>query len=190
MLKVGDYVALKSNLVLGRKYGTVTFGKYHVPYLHTLLRVYKISSTATAYCSHKGYPCDCGTFSESMLNIAKFNAGDTVKIVYSVKEGQDPYIGAVTTVKSVEYKKGVFIYRLNCDCGFYAWDEFTLELCAKEDKDLEDLKPVLENEDRLQEQKTLISIGEGVKGSRVLGRLGKTSVRSRPLRNPQRIRGK
>ena len=189
MLKVGDFVALKSNLVLGKKYGTVTFGKYHVPYLNKLLRVYKISSTATAYCNHNGYPCDCGTFSESMLDIARFNVGDTVKIAYNTKDEQKPYLGVVTTVKSVEYKKGIFTYRLDCDCGFYTWDEFTLEY-VKEDKDLEDLKPVLENEDRLQEQKTLISIGEGVKGSRVLGRLGKTSVRSRPLRNPQRIRGK
>lgn len=190
MLRVGDYVALKSNLVLGRKYGTVTFGKYHVPYLHKLLRVYKISSAATAYCNYNSYPCDCGTISESMLDIARFNVGDTVKIVYSIKDEQNPYLGVVTTVKSVEYKKGVFIYRLNCDCGFYEWGEHTLDLCVKEDKDLEDLKPVLENEDRLQKQETPIRNGEGVKGSRVLGRLGKTSVRSRPLRNPQRIRGK
>jgi len=187
MLRVGDYVALRPDLILGKKYGTVTFGKYHVPYLRKVLRVYKISSTATAYCNYNGYPCDCGTFSESMLNIARFNVGDTVKIVHNTKDEQYSYVGVVTTVKSVEYKKGIFVYHLDCDCGFFEWEEFTLD---KEDKDLEDLKPVLENEDRLQKQETPIRNGEGVKGSRVLGRLGKTSVRSRPLRNPQRIRGK
>jgi len=190
MLKIGDYVALKPNLVLGKKYGTVTFGKYHVPYLHKLLRVYKVSSTATAYCNHNGYPCDCSTFSESMLDIARFNVDDTVKIVYSINSEQDSYIGAVTTVKSVEYKEGVFIYRLDCDCGFYAWDECTLELCTKVDKDLEDLKPVLENENQLSREDSYISGGERVKGSRVHGWIGKASIRSRPLRNAESVRGK
>ena len=190
MLKIGDYVALKPNLVLGRKYGTVTFGKYHVPYLHKLLRVYKVSSTATAYCNYNGHPCDCGTFSESMLDIAKFNVDDTVKIVYSIKDSQNPYLGVITTVKSVEYKKGIFTYHLNCDCGFYEWDEFTLELCVKEDKDLEDLKPVLENENQLQREDSNLRSGERVQGSRVHGRKSQASIRSRPLGDASRIRGK
>ena len=190
MLKVGNFVALKSNLVLGKKYGTVTFGKYHVQYLHKLLRVYNISSTGTAYCCYNGDPCDCGTISESMLDVAKFSVGDTVKIVYSAKEGQDPYIGAVTTIKSVEYKEGVFTYHLDCDREFYAWDELTLKLCSKEDKDLENLKPVLENENQLQREDSNLRSGESVQGSRVHGRKNQASIRSRPLRDPSRIRGK
>ena len=200
MLEVGDYVGLKPKLTLGRKYGTVTFGKYHVPYLHKLLRVYNISSTGTAYCNYNGYPCECGTFSEPMLNIAKFRIGDIVKIADAlVTDKQQPYVGKVSVIKSIEYKDDSFVYHIVDDCGFFDWPENTLIFLRRSvisdekneiDKKLEDLKPVLENEDRLQKQETPIRNGEGVKGSRVLGRLGKTSVRSRPLRNPQRIRGK
>ena len=189
MLKVGDYVALKSDLVLGRKYGTVTFGKYHVPYLHKLLRVYKVSSTATVYCNYGDFPCDCGTFSEPMLSKANFNVGDTVKVAYSTKDSQQSYLGVVTTVKSVEYKRGAFIYHLNCDCGFYEWDESTLEY-VKEDKDLIDLEPILKNENQLQGKDPNLRSGERVKGSRVHGRKSQASIRSRPLRDPSRIRGK
>ena len=200
MLEVGDYVGLKPKLTLGRKYGTVTFGKYHVPYLHKLLRVYNISSTGTAYCNYNGYPCECGTFSEPMLNIAKFRIGDIVKIADAlVTDKQQPYVGKVSVIKSIEYKDDSFVYHIIDDCGFFDWPENTLVFLRRSvisdeknevDNQLEDLKPVLENEDRLQKQETPIRNGEGVKGSRVLGRLGKTSVRSRPLRNPQRIRGK
>ena len=200
MLRVGDYVGLKPKLTLGRKYGTVTFGKYHVPYLHKLLRVYNISSTGTAYCNYNGYPCECGTFSEFMLNVAKFRIGDIVKVADAfVTDKQQPYVGKVSAIKSIEYKDDSFVYHIIDDCGFFDWPENTLIFLRRSvisdeknevDEKLEDLKPVLENEDRLQEQKTVVSVGEGVKGGRVLGRLGKTSVRSRPLRNPQRIRGK
>ena len=210
MLEVGDYVGLKPSLVLGRKYGTVTFGKYHVPYLRKTLKVYKISSTNTAYCNLNGYPCECGTFSEGMLNIAKFRVGDIVKIADAfVTDKQQPYIGKVSAIKSIDYKEGYFVYHIVDDCGFFDWpentliflrrpvpalekDEFDVHQMIKEtvDEKLEDLKTVLENEDRLQKQKTVVSNGARVKGCRVLGRLGKASVRSRPLRNPQRIRGK
>ena len=200
MLRVGDYVGLKPKLTLGRKYGTVTFGKYHVPYLHKLLRVYNISSTGTAYCNHNGYPCECGTFSEPMLNIAKFRIGDIVKIADAlVTDKQQPYVGKVSVIKSIEYKDDSFVYHIIDDCGFFDWPENTLIFLRRPivsdnknevDEKLEDLKPVLENEDRLQEQKTVVSVGARVKGSRLLGRVGKTTVRSRPLRNPQRIRGK
>lgn len=200
MLEVGDYVGLKPRLTLGRKYGTVTFGKYHVPYLHKLLRIYNISSTGTAYCNYNGYPCECGTFSEPMLNVAKFRIGDIVKIADAfVTDKQQPYVGKVSAIKSIEYKDDYFIYHIVDDCGFFDWPENTLIFLRRPivsdnknevDEKLEDLKLVLENEDRLQEQKTVVSVGARVKGSRLLGRVGKTSVRSRPLRNPQRIRGK
>jgi hypothetical protein len=137
-----------------------------------------------------------------MLNIAKFRIGDIVKIADAfVSDKQQPYVGKVSVIKSIEYKDDSFVYHIVDDCGFFDWPENTLIFLRrsvisdekndqKVDEKLEDLKPVLENEDRLQKQETPIRNGEGVKGSRVLGRLGKTSVRSRPLRNPQRIRGK
>jgi hypothetical protein len=206
MLRVGDYVGLKSNLVLGRKYGTVTFSKYHVPYLRKVLRVYNISSALTAYCNHNGDPCQCGTISEPMLNIAKFRIGDTIRIRSNPSDEQLPYVGKISKIKSIEYRKDCFIYHIVDDCGFFEWPEYTLELLQVE-KDEEDFDVhkmiedtvdevlanhnlISKNENRLQEQKTVVSDGARVKGSRVLGRLGKASVRSRPLGNPQRIRGK
>lgn len=190
MLKVGDHVVLKPSLVLGRKYGTVTFGKYHVPYLHKVLKVYKLSSTNTAYCNCKGYPCECGTFSEPMLNIAKFHIGDLVKIVYTEEPKQSEYVGMVSVIKGIEYNsEDGFIYHIKDDCGFFSWKETDLEICTV-DKDLEDLKPVLENENQLQREDSNLRSGERVQGSRVHGRKSQASIRSRPLRDPSRIRGK
>jgi len=199
MLKVGDYVGLKPKLTLGRKYGTVTFGKYHVPYLHKLLRIYNISSTGTAYCNHNGYPCECGTFSEPMLNIAKFRIGDIVKVGAFVTDKQQPYVGKVSVIKSIEYKDDSFVYHIVDDCGFFDWSEDTLVFLRRPvisdkknevDEKLEDLKPLLEDENQLQGEDSNLRSGEGVQGSRVHGGKGKASIRSRPLRNASRVRGK
>lgn len=189
MLKVGDYVAFKPKLVLGKKYGTVTFGRYHVPYLHKLLRVYKISSANTVYCNSNGYPCDCGTISEPMLNVAKFRIGDIVRIVYALDDKQQPYIGKISTIKSIEYRNEEFIYHITDDCGFFDWGESCLELCTK--PDVKQVSKVLEdNENQLQGEDSYLRSGEGVQGSRVHGGKGKASIRSRPLRNASRVRGK
>ena len=203
MLRVGDHVMLKPGLVLGKKYGTVTFGRYHVPYLHKVLRVYKLSSTNTVYCNCKGYPCECGTFSEPMLDVAKFHIGDLVKIVYTEEPKQSAYIGKVSTIKGIDYKpEEGFVYHIKDDCGFFDWYEKDLESCSngddvhqivKEtvDNGLEDLKNVLENnENQLQRKDSNILSGERVKGSRVHGRLSQASVRSRPLRDAKSVRGK
>jgi len=189
MLKVGDHVVLKPNLVLGRKYGTVTFGKYHVPYLHKVLKVYKLSSTNTAYCNCKGYPCECGTFSEPMLNIAKFHIGDLVKVVCTDEPKQSAYIGKVSIIKDIDYSENGFMYHIKDDCGFFNWKETDLEACT-EDKDLEDLEIVEDNENQLQGKDSNILSGERVQGSRVHGRFSQASIRSRPLRNAKSIRGK
>jgi hypothetical protein len=193
MLKVGDLITLKQGLVLGKAYGTIHFGSYHSQYLGKMLRVTKISKVGTAYCSYKGYPCEFSTLHESMVNVAKFNVDDTVNI-WNLKLETDGYTGSMlqyagrkAVIEKVLVSNYQFYYLLDVDGNEFRWPEKCL---SNTDSLLEDLKPVLENEDRLQKQETLVSIGERVKGSRVLGRLGKTSVRSRPLRNPQRIRGK
>ena len=201
MIKIGDCVVLKPDLVLGRKYGTITFGKYHVPYLHKLLRVYKISSIMTVYCSHNGIPCDCGTFSESMLNIAKFKVGDIVKIIdLFTTDKQKPFVGKEVIIKSVEYKDNCFVYHIVDDCGIFEWPENTLVFIRsvvsynkddqKIDEKLEDLQIVLKNENKLQREDSNLRSGERVQGSRVHGRKSQASIRSRPLRDPSRIRGK
>ena len=199
MLKIGDYVVLKPDLVLGKKYGTVTFGNLHVPYLHKLLRVYKISSTGTAYCNYKGNPCDCGTFSEPMLNIAKFRVGDIVKIIdSSVADKQQPYVGREVIIKSIKYKDNYFVYQIVNDYGVFDWPENKLIFVRsvfsyndqKVDEKLEDLQLVLKNENKLQREDSNLRSGERVQGSRVHGRKSQASIRSRPLRDPSRIRGK
>lgn len=199
MLKIGDYVVLKHNLVLGRKYGTVTFGNFHVPYLHKLLRVYKISSTGTAYCSYNDNPCDCGTISEPMLNIAKFRVGDIVKIIdFSVTDKQQPYVGREVIIKSVKYEDNHFVYHIVNDYGSFEWPENTLKFIRsivsydnqKVDEKLEDLQIVLNDENKLQREDSNLRSGERVQGSRVHGRKSQASIRSRPLRDPSRIRGK
>ena len=199
MLKIGDYVVLKHDLVLGRKYGTVTFGNFHVPYLHKLLRVYKISSTGTVYCNYNGNPCDCGTISEPMLNIAKFRVGDIVKIIdFSVTDKQQPYVGREVIIKSVKYEDNHFVYHIVNDYGSFEWPENTLVFIRsivsydnqKVDEKLEDLQIVLNDENKLQREDSNLRSGERVQGSRVHGRKSQASIRSRPLRDPSRIRGK
>lgn len=199
MLKIGDYVVLKHDLVLGEKYGTVTFGNLHVPYLHKLLRVYKISSIGTAYCNYKGNPCDCGSFSESMLNIAKFRVGDIVKIIdSSIADKQQPYVGKEVIIKSVEYRDNYFVYHIINDYGVFEWPENTLVFLRSVvsydnqeiDEKLEDLQIVLNDENKLQREDSNLRSGERVQGSRVHGRKSQASIRSRPLRDPSRIRGK
>lgn len=199
MLKIGDYVVLKHDLVLGKKYGTVTFGNFHVPYLHKLLRVYKISSTGTAYCNCNGNPCDCGTISEPMLNIAKFRIGDIVKIIdLFITDKQKPFVGKEVTINSIRYKDNYFVYHIVDDCGIFEWPENTLVFLRsvvsynnqKVDEKLEDLQIVLKNENKLQREDSNLRSGERVQGSRVHGRKSQASIRSRPLRDPSRIRGK
>ena len=192
MLKVGDYVTLKKGLVLGKKYGTVTFGLRHSQYNGMLLKIVKISSTGTAYCTHSGYACECGTIHESMLDTAKFKEGDRVHIwnlrltSKSYTVGMIQYADQEATVEKVKMGEDGFVYLLDIDANLNLWPEQAL---SNEDSLLEDLF-TSDNENRLQKQETPIRNGEGVKGSRVLGRLGKTSIRSRPLRNASRIRGK
>lgn len=199
MLKIGDYVVLKPDLVLGKKYGTVTFGILHVPYLHKLLRVYKISSTGTAYCNYNGNPCDCGTISEPMLNIAKFRVGDIVKIIdLFITDKQKPFVGKEVTINSIRYKDNYFVYHIVDDCGIFEWPENTLVFLRsvvsydnqKVDEKLEDLQIVLNDENKLQREDSNLRSGERVQGSRVHGRKSQASIRSRPLRDPSRIRGK
>lgn len=199
MLKIGDYVVLKHDLVLGKKYGTVTFGNFHVPYLHKLLRVYKISSTGTAYCNCNGNPCDCGTISEPMLNIAKFRIGDIVKITdFSVTDKQQSFVGKEVIINSIKYKDNYFVYHIVDDCRSFEWPENTLKFIRsvvsydnqKVDEKLEDLQIVLNDENKLQREDSNLRSGERVQGSRVHGRKSQASIRSRPLRDPSRIRGK
>jgi hypothetical protein len=141
-----------------------------------------------------------------MLNIAKFRIGDTVRIRSNPSDEQLPYVGKISKIKSIEYRKDCFIYHIVDDCGFFEWPEYTLELLQVE-KDEEDFDVhkmiedtvdevlsnhnlISKNENRLQEESPYFRRGERIKGNRVHGWSRKASVRSRPLRDPKGIRGK
>jgi len=193
MLKVGDLITLKQGLVLGKAYGTVHFGRYHSQYLGKMLRVTKLSKVGTAYCSYKGYPCEFGTLHESMVNIAKFNVDDTINI-WGLKLETDGYTGLMlqyagrkAVIEKVFVSNYQFYYLLDVDGNEFRWPEKCL---SNTDSLLEDLKPVLENENQLQGEDSNLRSGEGIQGSRVHGGKGKASIRSRPLRNASRVRGK
>ena len=196
MLKVGDYVALKKNLILGKKYGTVTFGKLHAQYCGRLLQVIKISSTGTAYCNCNGYPTECGTIHEQMLNVAQFKVGDCV-MIWNLKvpcdgysEGMIEYANNPAGITKVMLGSEGFTYSLTLDDGFHNWPEKALCRITEIDLEADKLKDILENENQLSREDSYISSGERVKGSRVHGRVGKASIRSRPLRNAESVRGK
>ena len=193
MLKVGDLITLKQGLVLGKAYGTVHFGRYHSQYLGKMLRITKLSKVGTAYCSYKGYPCEFSTLHESMVNVAKFNVDDTVNI-WGLKLETDGYTGPMlqyagrkAVIEKVFVSNYQFYYLLDVDGNEFRWPEKCL---SNTDSLLEDLKPVLENENRLQEESPYFRRGERIQGNRVHGWSRKASVRSRPLRDPKGIRGK
>ena len=134
-----------------------------------------------------------------MLNIAKFRIGDIVKIIdFLGADKQHPFIGREVIIKSVEYKDNCFVYHIVDDCGIFEWPENTLKFIRsvvsydnqKVDEKLEDLQIVLKNENKLQREDSNLRSGERVQGSRVHGRKSQASIRSRPLRDPSRIRGK
>jgi hypothetical protein len=192
MLNVGDYVTLKKNLILGKKYGTVTFSKIHAQYCGKLLQVIKISLTGTAYCAYKGNPTEFGTVHEQMLDVAQFKVKDCVMTCNlkipckGYSEGMIKYAYCTAEITKVMLGSEGFTYNLTLDNGFYNWPEKTL--CKA--NELDKLKDILENENQLQREDSNICSGEGVKGSRVHGWVGKASIRSRPLRDAKSIRGK
>lgn len=199
MLQVGNNVALKKGLVLGKKYGSITFGRYHSQYYGKLLRVVKISKVGTVYCNYNGCPCEFGTVHESMLDVAKFKVGDIV-VIWNLRvpcdgytESMIQYANTITTITDVRYGSNGFVYTVKADNDFHNWPEKALfKACGTMNFSVENLKEILEDDgkDRLQEQATHISVGERVQGSRVHGRSRKASIRSRPLRNAQSVRGK
>ena len=174
MLHIGDFLLLKSDLKLGWKYGTVTYGPRHVEYLNRILIATKISSTGTAYTSCNGKVTECGTISEEMVNVAKYRPDEKVLT-------KDFSINTITRVRNVGDK---FVYYLTPDDG--QWSEDSLISLGSPDAQIETSR---DYENRLQEQKASVSSRERIKGSGVHGRLRKTSVQGGRIRNPKAIKG-
>ena len=89
-----------------------------------------------------------------------------------------------------EYLQSVLDYMYNTKKDISFWQTQYFITVDTVDEKLEDLQLVLENENKLQREDFNLRSGERVQGSRVHGRKSQASIRSRPLRDPSRIRGK
>lgn len=198
MLKVGQFCKIKNNLQLGKKYGTVTYSKTIEGYLGRLLKIRSISSTGTAYCTIVETGEKVGTFHELMLDFPKFEINETYEITDVYKDSK--------IIKSTKITVGCPYYPSNNIYEFYYHtsdvsgvnfftESFLLKYAAKgyAKKQSEGLQNLLinnTNENRLQEQKSNIPRRVKLSGCRIQGRVYKTSISSRPLRNPKSFRGK
>lgn len=196
MLKVGQFCKIKNNLQLGKKYGTVTYSKMIEGYLGRLLKIRSISSTGTAYCTIVETGEKVGTFHELMLDFPKFEINETYEITDVYKDSK--------IIKSTKITVGCPYYPSNNIYEFYYHTSdvsgvlgagiFTesrlLKSIKKQSEGLQNLLINNTNENRLQEQESNIPRRVKLSGCRIQGRIYKTSISSRPLRNPKSFRGK
>lgn len=204
MLTVGQYCKIKNDLIINKKYGTVTYNDYiHTNYLGKLLKIKRITSNNTVCC----YLCEdsgnitnevVGTFSESMLDFPKFEVGKELLLLKDDNE----------IIRIV--KLDVRCYSTNNKYDFVYWykkvgENINIVDCIYEnilsskavvvtscELSYENLNTtnVNENENRLQEQETNLSGRDRLAGRGIQGRTNKSTISSRPFRNPKSVRGK
>ena len=213
-LKVGQYCKIKNDLIINKKYGTVTYNDYiHTNYLGRLLKIQRVTNNNTACC----YICEdsenitkeiVGTFSESMLDFPKFEIGNELLLLEDKNE-----IIHIT-------KLDVRCYNTNNKYNFIYWykkvgENINIVDCIYEnilsskavvvtsykfsyenlntvgvDENLNTINVNGNDKNRLQEQETNLSGRDRLKGRRIQGRTNKVTISSKPLRNPKSIRGK
>lgn len=202
-LKVGQYCKIKNDLIINKKYGTVTYSSIiHNNYLGKLLQIQRISSAGTAYC----YLCEdsgkitnevVGTFSESMLDFPKFEIGKELLLLKGKNEiihitkldarccGTNKY-DFVYWYKRVGENNNVvdFLYE-----NTLLSKAIVVTPCELSYENLNTIN-VNENENRLQEQETNLSRRDRLTGCGIQGRTNKFTISSRPFRNPKSIKGK
>jgi hypothetical protein len=200
MLKVGQFCKIKNNLQLGKKYGTVTYSKTIEGYLGRLLKIRRISSTGTAYCTIVETGEKVGTFHELMLDFPKFEINETYEITNEFEDDSEIVKLTRITVGCPYYPFNniyEFYYHTSDASGVLGAGIFTesclLKSIKKQSEGLPNLQNLLinnTNENRLQEQENNIPRRVKLSGCRIQGRVNKTSISSRPLRNPKSFRGK
>ena len=212
MFKVGEYIAFKPDLILDKKYGTVTYSKWLDIYREDVLKVTRITTAGTACCvvvatrHTDNLKKEVSTIHESMIVRPKFNIGDSCYIKENfLKElftsggiSQSTFenlIGTKINIIGIRYYSGKgFTYLVNKDIpNILTYKSEVLECnLTNEELDydlLDNLLNVNENENRLQEQEVAYSRGESIEGSGVHGESLQSKISSGCLGDPKGIRG-
>lgn len=205
-LKVGQYCKIKNDLIINKKYGTVTYTNHiHTNYLGKLLKIQRITSNNTACC----YICKdseiisnevVGTFSELMLDIPEFEIGKTYTISDEIGNPRDVTITKIDVNGSYKPDSYQFMYYFGKN-SMYRLNESTLltrimyglKKQIEENLGLQNLNTINVNgndKNRLQKQETNLSRRDRFTGRGIQGRTNKVTISSKPLRNPKSIRGK
>ena len=211
MFKVGEYIAFKPDLILDKKYGTVTYSKWLDIYKEDVLKVVRITTTGTACCvvvatrHTDNLKKEVSTIHESMIVRPKFNIGDSCYIKENfLKElftsggisqiTFENLIGTKIHIIAIKYypEKG-FVYSINKIVPNTLIKSEILECnLTNEELDydlLDNLLNVNENENRLQEQKVAYSRGESYEGCGVHGKVLQSKVSSGCLGDSTGVRG-
>ena len=208
MFKIGELIAFRPDLLLGTKYGTVTYTSTLSEYKNDILRVVRITSAGTACCQIYKTSIDSfykrgkevSTIHESMIVRPKFAISDNVYIddnylKFMVSNNNisqamaENLIGTRVKIIDLTYHRdGGFFYILSkiipsvLDFKSQPIPENSLLL---EYESLNDY----EYENRLQEQKVADSGGESIEGCGVHGKSLQSKISVGCLGDSKGIRG-
>ena len=208
MFKIGELIAFRPDLLLGTKYGTVTYTSTLSEYKNDILKVVRITTAGTAYCHVFKTGIDSlykrgrevSTIHESMVLKPKFSIYDNVYInddylKFMVSNNiisqtmAENLIGTRIGIVDISYHRdGGFFYTLSktipkvLDFRSQPIPENSLSL------EYESLN-VNENENRLQEQKVADSGGESYEGCGVHGKSLQSKISIGCLGDSKGVRG-
>ena len=207
MFKIGELIAFRPDLLLGTKYGTVTYTPTLSEYKNDILRVVRITTAGTACCQVYKTPStfykkgkEVSTIHELMVVKPMFNITDSVYITdnylkFLVEANQitqamaENLIGTKVEIIDIDYfKESGFEYKVSKIIpGVLNYkSEYIPEKCLL--NEYESLN-VNENENRLQEQESNYFGGEDYEGCRVHGKVLKSKVSSGCLGDSTGVRG-
>ena len=207
MFKIGELIAFRPDLLLGTKYGTVTYTPTLSEYKNDILRVVRITTAGTACCQVYKTPStfykkgkEVSTIHELMVVKPMFNVTDSVYITdnylkFLVEANQitqamaENLIGTKVEIIDIDYfKESGFEYKVSkiIPGVLHYKSEYIPEKCLL--NEYESLN-VNENENRLQEQESNYFGGEDYEGCRVHGKVLKSKVSSGCLGDSTGVRG-
>ena len=208
MFQIGELIAFRPDLILGTKYGTVTYTPTLNEFRDDVLRVVRITTAGTAVCqvytSARNYPRkEISTIHESMILRPRFDINTQCYISDKylkflknsnniTRQMMEILLGTRVDIVNVEYSRQTgFEYgvkkEIPMSTSFVKNHIPEKELCnVNEYKcDLNDY----ENENRLQEQESNYFGGEDYEGCRVHGKVLKSKVSSGCLGDSTGVRG-
>jgi hypothetical protein len=207
MFKIGELIAFRPDLLLGTKYGTVTYTPTLSEYKNDILRVVRITTAGTACCQVYKTPStfykkgkEVSTIHELMVVKPMFNVTDSVYITdnylkFLVGANQitqamaENLIGTKVEIIDIDYfKESGFEYKVSkiIPGVLHYKSEYIPEKCLlNEYESLNDY----EYENRLQEQKVADSGGESYEGCGVHGESLQSKISIGCLGDSKGIRG-